>query len=66
MPGLPDRGSDPVIWAPRGWVREYHGETLLHECRQAVVAKVVTRAELDYMALGVCRFCGSAMPGGAK
>lgn len=57
---------DAILWRPVEFdpampvVRRGEGNPAVadHACKAAAIPAVVSRRELDPMALGVCRYCG--------
>lgn len=43
-------------------VRPPNPDSLYHPCPTAVMVGIVTRDNLDPVALGTCRFCGVELP----
>lgn len=58
------QADDPIWWRPKGLHRGAPGKPQppYHSCPTAVVSSLTTRECLDYMALGVCRYCKEPLP----
>lgn len=56
------RADDRIYWAPTDTRISPHSVALWHPCKAAVVVDPVTREQLDYMALGTCRYCDEKLP----
>lgn len=58
-------GTDVIWWClPNTRSTIFPASVLRHICPTAVIAALVTREQLDPMALGYCRYCGGNLPGG--